>query len=311
MSAQPQKAPFKDPPMSRASDFDPEVLRLFDQYVHGLINRRAFLDGAARYAGAGVTAVGLLAALSPRFAQAQKVAPSDARIRTEYVEIKSPQGYGKVRALLARPAKATGKLPVVLVAHENRGLNPHIEDIARRLALDNFIALAPDALTTLGGYPGDEDGARALFQMLEQNKTVEDFVAAAEFLKTVEGGNGRIGVVGFCYGGGMSNILATRLPNLLAAVPFYGPAPALDQVPKIKAELQLHFADHDERVNSTWPAYEEALKTAKVRYTAHRYPNTQHGFNNDTTPRYDEAAAKLAWERTVAIFNRTLRPQGG
>lgn len=307
MSAQAQKVASKDPPMSKASDFDPEVLRLFDQYVHGLINRRAFLDGAARYTSAGVTAVGLLAALSPRFAQAQKVAPNDARIRTEYVEIKSPQGYGKVRALLARPVKATGKLPLVLVAHENRGLNPHIEDIARRLALDNFIALAPDALTTLGGYPGDEDAARALFQKLEQNKTVEDFVAAAEFLKTVEGGNARLGVVGFCYGGGMSNILATRLPNLVAAVPFYGPAPALDQVPKIKAELQLHFADNDERVNTSWPPYEAALKAAKVRYTAYQYPNTQHGFNNDTTPRYDEAAAKLAWERTLAFFNKTLR----
>lgn len=307
MSAQPQKAPLKDPPMSKASDFDPEVLRLFDQYVHGLINRRTFLDGAARYTSAGVTAVGLLAALSPRFAQAQKVAPNDARIHTEYVEIKSPQGYGKVRALLAHPAKATGKLPLVLVAHENRGLNPHIEDIARRLALDNFIALAPDALTTLGGYPGDEDAARALFQKLEQNKTVEDFVAAAEYLKTIEGGNGRLGVVGFCYGGGMSNILATRLPNLVAAVPFYGPAPALDQVPKIKAALQLHFADNDERVNKSWPPYEAALKAAQVRYTAYQYPKTEHGFNNDTTPRYDEAAAKLAWERTLGFFNKTLR----
>lgn len=298
-----------DSPMKKASDFDPEVLRLFDQYVHGLIDRRAFLAGTARYARAGISALGLLAALSPRFAQAQKVAPTDTRIRSERIEIDSPQGYGKVRGLLVRPAlgaSAPEHLPVVLVVHENRGLNPHIEDIARRLALDNFVAFAPDALAPLGGYPGDEDAARALFAKLDQTKTSEDFVAAAGYLQKFEGGNGRLGAVGFCWGGGVVNLLATRLPSLAAAVPFYGPAPALDQVPRIKAQLLLHFAQNDERINAGWPAYEAALKAAHIRYTAHTYVGTQHGFNNDTTPRYDEAAAQLAWQRTLDFLNRTL-----
>jgi carboxymethylenebutenolidase len=223
------------------------------------------------------------------------------------VEFDSPQGYGKARGYLVKPAKITGKLPTVLVVHENRGLNPHIEDIARRVALDNFIAFAPDALFPLGGYPGDEDKARDLFAKLEQPKTQQDLLAAAALVKGQPEGNGRLGVVGFCYGGSISNILATRLPELKAAVPFYGGAPALDAVPGIKAELLLNFAATDERINAAWPAYEAALKQAGVKYTAYVYPGTQHGFNNDTTPRYDEAAAKLAWERTIAFFNRTLR----
>ncbi|RZI82726.1 MAG: dienelactone hydrolase family protein [Rubrivivax sp.] len=294
--------------LGQASDFDPAVLKLFDQYVHGAIDRRGFLDGAARYAKAGITAAGLLAALSPRFALAQKVAPTDPRIKAEWVELPSPQGNGKLRGYLVRPAKAgAGKLPTVLVVHENRGLNPHIEDIARRVALDNFIAFAPDALFPLGGYPGDEDKARELFTKLDQTKTREDFVAAAAYLKALPDGNGRLGVVGFCYGGGIANLLATRLPALQAAVPFYGGAPDLGKVPEIKAELLLQFSGEDERINANWPAYEAALKAAKVRYEAHVYPGVQHGFNNDTTPRYDEAAAKLAWQRTIAFFNRTLR----
>lgn len=299
-----------DQPLRTASDFDPEVLRLFDKYVHGLIDRRGFLDGAARYAGAG--AAGLLAALSPRFVQAQKVSPGDPRIHAESIEVDSPQGYGKLRGTLVRPRNATaaGPLPTVLVVHENRGLNPHIEDIARRLALARFIAFAPDALTPFDGYPGDEDEARELFAQLDQGKTHEDFVAAASFLKTLAGSNGRLGAVGFCYGGGIVSLLATRVPQLDAGVSFYGNAPPLDAVPRIKAELLLHFAQNDERINAAWPAYEAALQSAQVRYQAHVYPGTQHGFNNDSTPRYDDAAARLAWQRTLAFFNRTLRARG-
>jgi carboxymethylenebutenolidase len=293
-----------------ASDFHPEVLRLFDRYVHGLTDRRGFLDGAAKFAVAGMTAASLLDALTPRFAHAQKVAPNDPHIHSEYVELDSPQGTGKVRGYLVRPTKPAGKLPAVLVIHENRGLNPHIEDVTRRLALDNFLAFAPDALFPLGGYPGDEDKARELFAKLDQTKTREDFVAAANYLKAHPAGNGKLGAVGFCYGGGIANFLATRLPSLSAAVPFYGSAPPIEQVSKIKAQLLIHFAEQDERINANWPAYEAALKAAGVKYEAFTYPGTQHGFNNDTTPRFDEAAAKLAWERTLALFNRTLRGGG-
>ena len=294
-------------PRLTAADFDPEVLRLFDQYVHGQLDRRGFLDRAARFAAAaGTSAAGLLTALSPQFAAAQVVKPDDARIRSEVVQIDSPQGYGRVRGLLARPAAASAKLPSVLVIHENRGLNPHIEDIARRLAVDGFLAFAPDALFPLGGYPGDEDKARSLFALLDQRKTAEDFVAAAHWLKARPDSNGRLGAVGFCYGGGMVNLLATRLPDLAAGVPFYGNAPPLDQVGRIKARLQIHFADSDERINAAWPAYEAALKSAGVAHEAHRYAGTQHGFNNDTTPRFDEAAARLAWQRTLQHFRSTL-----
>ncbi|MFC5577848.1 dienelactone hydrolase family protein [Lysobacter niabensis] len=300
-----------NPPRQKASDFDPEVLRLFDQYVHGLIDRRGFLSGAARFAVGATTAAGLLAALSPQFAAAQQVKPDDKRLSTKYLEFGSPDGYGKARGYLAKPAKAKGLLPLVLVVHENRGLNPHIEDITRRLALDGFIAFAPDALFPLGGYPGDEDKARAEFAKLDQAKTREDFLAAAGVLANIEGGNGRMGVVGFCYGGGMANFLATRLPDLVAAAPFYGSAPALEDVPKIKAELLVVLAANDERINTAWPAYEAALKSAGVKYALYQPADTQHGFNNDTTPRYDEAAAREAWRRTIALFDRTLRKGSG
>lgn len=291
-----------------ADDFHPEVLKLFDQYVHGQTSRRDFLTGAAKYAAlAGVTATGLLAALSPQFAAAQQVKPDDARIKASYVEIDSPNGNGKIRGYQVSPAKASGKLPVVLVVHENRGLNPHIEDITRRLALDNFIAFAPDALFTLGGYPGDEDKARELFQKLDQTKTQEDFVTAAQYLQKLPEGNGKLGVVGFCYGGGISNFLATRLPTLNAAVPFYGRHAEISAVPNIKAPLQIHFASEDERINAGWPEYESALKKQGKKFEAYIYPKTQHGFNNDTTPRFDEAAAALAWQRTIDFFNKHLR----
>jgi carboxymethylenebutenolidase len=294
------------PTRKKASDFQPEVLSLFDQYVHGLIDRRGFLIGAARFAGT-VGAVGLLAALSPRFAAAQKVKPEDERISASYVEFDSPAGHGKGRGYLVRPAKAKGPLPLVLVVHENRGLNPHIEDVARRFALADFIAFAPDALFPLGGYPGDEDAARALFGKLDQAKTKADFIAAAQMLASIEGGNQRMGVVGFCYGGGMTNFLATQLPQIAAAVPFYGSPAPLEDVSRIKAELLVVLAGTDERINTAWPAYEAALGKAGVRYSLFQPQGTQHGFHNDTTPRYDEAAAREAWDRTLALFERTLR----
>ncbi len=289
-----------------AHDFDQELLILFDAYVHGALDRRGFLDKAAKYAVGGVTAAMLLEQLSPKFAEAQVVKPQDPRIKVQYIEYDSPSGYGKMRGYFAQPAKA-GKLPAILVIHENRGLNPHIEDIARRLALDNFVAFAPDALFPLGGYPGDEEKAREVFPKLDQAKTREDFVTATAWLKARPETNGRIGAVGFCYGGGIVNMLATRVPDLAAGVPFYGSSPNVDDVPKIKAAMMIQSAEVDERINASWPAYEAALKAANVRYERHLYPGTQHGFNNDTTPRFDAAAAKLAWERTLAHFNKYVR----
>jgi carboxymethylenebutenolidase len=302
--------PFMEKPimaLKTAHDFDQELLALFDAYVHGALDRRGFLDKAAKYAVGGVTAAMLLDQLSPKFVEAQVVKPEDPRIKVQYLEYESPKGYGKMRGYLAQPAKAAGKLPAVLVIHENRGLNPHIEDIARRLATDNFVAFAPDALFPLGGYPGDEDKAREVFPKLDQAKTREDFIAAFGWLKARPETNGKVGAVGFCYGGGMVNFLATQVPDLLAGVPFYGSSPNVDDVPKIKAALVIQSAEVDERINASWPAYETALKAANVRYERHLYPGTQHGFNNDTTPRYDAAAAKLAWERTLAHFNKLLR----
>ena len=285
-------------------DFNPEVLKLFDQYVHGQLDRRGFLAQASRYAVGGVTAAGMLTALSPSFA-ATVVAPTDPRIQASYVEYPSPQGYGKLRGYLVRPANAKGKLPTVLVVHENRGLNPHIEDIARRVALDNFIAFAPDALFPLGGYPGDEDKARELFAKLDQVKTRADFVAATEVLRKIDGASGKVGVVGFCYGGGIANYLPTVM-KIDASVPFYGQQAPAAEVVKVKTPLMIHDAEKDERILAGWPAYEAALKANKVDYQHFVYAGTQHGFNNDTTPRYDEAAAKLAWSRTIDFFRKHL-----
>jgi carboxymethylenebutenolidase len=296
------------PPRLTAQDFDQELLILFDAYVHGTLDRRGFLDKAQKFATAGMTAVGLLAALSPNFAAGQQVPKDDARLKTEWLSYPSPNGTGSVKGYLARPASAgSNKLPTVLVVHENRGLNPHIEDITRRLALDGFMAFAPDALTPLGGYPGDEDKARTAFATLDQTKAREDFINGAQWLRARDDGNGKLGVVGFCYGGGIAHMLATRLPDLNASVPFYGNSPAPEEAAKVKSPLLVHLAAVDERINAAWPAYEAALKAANVRHTMHQYPGTQHGFNNDTTPRYDTAAAKLAWERTVAFFNQNLR----
>ena len=294
------------PPRSKTEPFDPAVMRLFDQYVHGDIDRRGFLRGAARFAAGSAGAAGLLAALAPQFAAAQQVRPDDPRLATRTLQFASPLGHGTGSGYLARPAKASGPLPVVLVIHESRGLNPHIEDITRRLALEGFLAFAPDALFSLGGYPGDEDAARALFARLDQARCRADFVAAARMLPGIEGGNGKLGVVGFCYGGATANFLATRMPEVIAAAPFYGGAPEPAEVANIRAELLVVLAAEDERVNAGWPAYEQALQAAGVRYTLLQPPGTQHGFNNDTTPRHDPAAAAQAWRETVALFKRTL-----
>jgi carboxymethylenebutenolidase len=290
-----------------AADFDQELLILFDAYVHGDIDRRSFLDRASKFAVGGLTAAGLLAALSPDFATAQVVPKDDPRLLIVSEEVPSPLGYGSINVYVAKPKSGTPKLPGVMVVHENRGLNPHIEDVARRLALEGYVAFAPDALTPLGGYPGDEDRARALFAQLDQTKTRQDFLAAADVLQKRPDGSGRIGVVGFCYGGGIAHMLATQRPELAAAVPFYGNFPPVEDAAKVKAPLLIHFADVDERINAAWPAYAKALQAAGVAYTAHRYPGTQHGFHNDTTPRYDETAAKLAWKRSLAFFENHLR----
>lgn len=295
------------PPRLTAQDFDQELLILFDAYVHGNLDRRGFLNKAQKFAKAGVTAAGLLAALSPNFAAGQQVKQDDPRLKTERVSYPSPQGTGTVNGYMARPADAgTRKLPAVLVVHENRGLNPHIEDITRRLALDGFMAYAPDALTVLGGYPGDEDKARENFGKLDQAKAQQDFLAAAQWLDARTDSTGKLGVVGFCYGGGIAHMLSTRMPELNAAVPFYGNSPAPTEAAKVKAPLLVHLAAVDERINAAWPAYEAALKAANVPFSMHQYPGTQHGFNNDTTPRFDAAAAKLAWDRTVAFFKANL-----
>ena len=291
----------------KASAYPPDVLKLFDGYVHGVINRREFLDRAAKYAVGGFTAAAMLESLSPNFALAQQVPKTDSRIHAEYLPYPSPEGSGTMRGYFARPANASRKLPGVVVIHENRGLNPYIEDVARRLAVENYVAFAPDALAPVGGYPGDEEKARQLFASLDQKKMMEDLHAAVPFLKSRAECNGSMGAVGFCFGGGVANGMAVRFPDLGAAVPFYGRQPSAADTAKIKAPLLIHYAGEDAGINAGWPAWEEALKKDKVRYTAYIYPGAQHGFHNDTTPRYDEAAAKLAWSRTLAFFNANLK----
>ncbi len=293
-------------PRLTASDFQPEVLQLFDRYVHGDISRRSFLDRATALVGSAAAAVGLLTALSPQFAAAQQVAPSDARLQVRYQNFESPLGTGTVRCYMAKPVQAKGRLPTVLVIHENRGLNPHIEDIARRLALDGFLACAPDALTSVGGYPGDEDKAREMFSKLDDKKRSNDFLVVLQELLRFPESTGKVGAVGFCFGGGMVNTLATQVPQLAAAVPFYGSQPPAQDVAKIKAPLLIHYAGADERINAGWPAFEAALKANGKPYEAFVYAGVQHGFNNDTTPRFDAVAAKLAWQRTTDFFKAKL-----
>ncbi len=296
-----------NPERKKASDFDPDLLKLFDQYVHGGVSRREFLDRAARFAVGGLTAAALLESLAPNYAWAEQVAKTDPRIQGEYIHYDSPEGSGTMRAYLVSPAKSGGKLPGVLVIHENRGLNPYIEDVTRRLAVAGFLAMAPDALTPLGGYPGNDDEGREMQAKLDGAKMIEDFVAGANHLRSLPNCTGKIGAVGFCYGGGVVNTLAVRLPYLVAAVPFYGMQPKAEDVSKIKASLLIHYAGLDERIDAGWPAYEAALKANHVHYTAYIYEGVNHGFHNDTTPRYDRAAATLAWDRTIEFFDKLLK----
>ena len=289
-----------------ARDFHPELLELYDGYVHGRLSRRDFLDRAAAYAMAGVAATTLLAALSPDYALAQQVQFTDPDIFAEYITYPSPNGHGQVRAYLVKPAKAVGKLPAIVVVHENRGLNPYIEDVARRVAKAGFIALAPDGLSSVGGYPGNDVRGRELQAQVDPEKLMNDFFAAIEYLRASPLGTGKVGITGFCYGGGVSNAAAVAYPELDAAVPFYGRQAKPEDVVKIKAPLLLHFAEKDDNVNATWPAYEAALKAAGKTYEAYVYPGTNHGFHNDSTPRYDEAAAALAWDRTLGWFRKYL-----
>ena len=292
----------------KATDFPQELLNVFDQYVHGDINRRQFLEAANKFAVGGLTATALFESLRPHFAWAQQVAKDDSRIKAESATVPSPQGNGTIRGYLVRPTQASGKLPGVLVVHENRGLNPYIEDVARRLATQNFIAFAPDGLTSVGGYPNDEDKARELFPQVDREKMTQDFEAAARWLKARADCTGKIGVVGFCFGGGIANTLAVRMgADLAAAVPFYGSQPSAADTAKIQAPLLIHYAGLDERINAGWPAYEKALQENHKPFTVYMYEGTNHGFHNDTTPRYDEAAAKLAWQRTLDFFNKNLR----
>jgi carboxymethylenebutenolidase len=290
----------------KASDFDRRILELYDGYVHGRMTKRAFLEHAAKYTVGGMTAAAVLDALQPDYALAAQVAPDDPEIMTERVRYPSPDGNGEVEALLVRPAAGGDLLPAVLVVHENRGLNPYIEDVARRLGKVGYLALAPDGLTSLGGYPGNDDQGREMQGSLDPAKLMADFFASYEYLRDRED-SGRVGCVGFCYGGGVCNALAVAYPDLSASVPFYGRQPDTADVPAIEAPLLIHYAGLDERINAGWPAYEEALKANGKTYEAYVYDGVNHGFHNDTTPRYDEAAAALAWERTLAWYERYLR----
>ena len=292
----------------KASDFPQDLLGLFDRYVHGDISRRDFFDGAQKFAVGGLTVGALFEMLRPNYAWALQVPKDDARIRAETVTVPSPQGNGSIRGYLVRPANATGRLPAVLVVHENRGLNPYIEDVARRLAIADFIAFAPDGLTSVGGYPGDDEKGGQLFKDVDGAKMFEDFLAAAVWLKSRPDCTGRIAAIGFCYGGGVVNKLAVRMGgDLAAAVPFYGIQPAADDAAKIKAPLLAHYGELDTRFTSGWPAFDAALTAAGVTHEGFVYPGANHGFHNDTTPRYDEAAAKLAWQRTLDWLNKYLR----
>ena len=289
-----------------AADFDQELLDLYDYYAHGLITKREFLDRAEKFAVGGVTALALLKTLSPDYALAQQVAVDDPDISTEYVTYDSPDGNGEVRGYLVRPASASGPLPAVLVVHENRGLNPYIEDVARRMGKAGFMAFAPDGLTSVGGYPGNDDEGRALQRTVDREKLMNDFFAGYEYLVARDDSTGKVGCVGFCYGGGVCNALAVAYPELAASVPFYGRQPRAEDVARIQAPLLLHYGELDQRINKGWPAYEEALKANGKTYTTYIYPGANHGFHNDTTPRYDSDAASLAEKRTIAFFREHL-----
>lgn len=291
----------------KKEDVKQEVFDLYDDYAHNRIDRREFAERLSTYAVGGVTVAALMSFLMPDYRGGTQIQQNDPRLKTEYVNYQSPKGGGTIKALLSRPVDAKGKLGGIVVVHENRGLNPHIEDVARRAALAGFISIAPDALTPLGGYPGNDDKGRELQSKRDRNEMLEDFIAADEYLKGSKECNGKTGVVGFCFGGWIANMMAVRIPDLSAAVPFYGGQPAMEDVPKIKAPLLLHYGELDTRVNEGWPAYETALKENKKEYTVYMYPNANHGFHNDTTPRYDKAAAELAWKRTIDFFSQKLK----
>ncbi|MBC7142048.1 MAG: dienelactone hydrolase family protein [Rhodobacteraceae bacterium] len=295
-------APDRPTRRKSAKDFDPRILEIFDGYVHGKMTKRDFIERAGKFAAAGVTGAAILAQLQPNYALAQQVAPDDPAIETMVADYDSPEGNGRMKGLMAKPAGATGKLPAVLVVHENRGLNPYIEDVVRRVAKAGYLAFGPDGLTPLGGYPGNDDQGREMQSQLDPAKLMADFFAAFEYLRDHEGSTGKVGAVGFCYGGGVCNALAVAYPDLAASVPFYGRQPAVEDVPKIEAPLLIHYAGLDERINAGWPAYEAALKANGKAYEAYVYENVNHGFHNDTTPRYDPAAAELAWSRTLEFF---------
>ncbi|MFT2010544.1 dienelactone hydrolase family protein [Pontibacter sp. 13R65] len=288
-------------------DIKQEVFDLYDDYAHNRLNRRDFVQKLSVYAVGGVTVASLMSFLMPAYKGTMQVQPDDARIKSEYITYSSEKGGGTIKGLLARPVASKEKLGGIVVVHENRGLNPYIEDVARRAALAGFISIAPDALTPLGGYPGNDDDGRAMQSKRDRNEMLEDFIAAYHYLKNHKDCNGKVGVVGFCFGGWISNMMAVRLPDLAAAVPFYGGQPAAEDVPNIKAPLLLHFAELDTRVNEGWPAYEAALKQNNKKYTAHMYEKVNHGFHNDTTPRFDKAAAELAWNRTTDFFKEKLK----
>lgn len=295
------------PPRKKASDFDPRILEIFDGYVHGKMSKRDFISRAGKYAVAGVTGAMILEQLQPNYALAQQVSPDDPEIVTEVIEYQSPEGHGAIKALMAKPAGATGKLPAVLVVHENRGLNPYIEDVVRRVAKAGYLAIGPDGLSPLGGYPGTDEEGREMQRSLDGAKLMEDFFAAFEFLRDHPDSTGRVGAVGFCYGGGVCNALAVAYPEMAASVPFYGRQPAAEDVSSIQAPLMIQYAGLDERINAGWPAYSEALKANQKEFSVHFYPDVNHGFHNDTTPRYDEDAATLAWKRTIAFFDQHVR----
>jgi carboxymethylenebutenolidase len=291
----------------RKEDIKQEVFDLYDDYAHNRLDRREFMQKLSVYAVGGLTVTSLMSFLMPNYKGAVQIGPDDPRIKSTYITYSSPKGGGSIKALLSMPANANTKLGGIVVVHENRGLNPYIEDVARRAALAGFISLAPDALTPLGGYPGNDDEGRALQSKRDRNEMLEDFIAAYDYLKNNKDCNGKVGVVGFCFGGWIANMMAVRIPDLSAAVPFYGGQPASEDVAKITAPLLLHYAALDTRVNEGWPAYEKALKENGKEYTAYMYANVNHGFHNDTTPRYDKAAAELAWKRTIDFFREKLK----
>lgn len=295
------------PQRKKAHEFDQRILEIFDGYVHGQITKRQFIERAGKYAAAGVTGAMLLEQLRPNYALAQQVPPDDPSIETMTAEYDSPEGHGTIRGLMARPAGAEGPLPAVLVVHENRGLNPYVEDVVRRTAKAGYLAFGPDGLTPLGGYPGTDEEGREMQRQLDGAKLMADFFAAFEFLRDHPDSTGRVGAVGFCYGGGVCNALAVAYPDLAASVPFYGRQPAAEDVPRIEAPLMIHYAGLDDRINAGWEAYRDALVANQKQFSTHFYPNVNHGFHNDTTPRYDEEAATLAWQRTVAFFDEFVR----